>query len=416
MNSGWKKTFYIIWTGQLFSSLSSSIVGFSVVFWLSVQSQSAQVLAYAMIAALLPQIVLGMFTGVYIDKWSRKYTMIFSDLFIAFCTGILGLLFYFGAVAIWQIYLLMVLRSVGTAFHTPAMQSSTPLLAPESELMRIAGINQVIYSLSTIGGPVLGAILINSMPMTYIMSLDVIGALIACTCLLFVTIPNPVKKASEVKHNLLAEIKEGLQAIFSRKGLKYLFMGEMGAMFFIIPVASLFPLITLQYFKGTAFDLGLVESGWGVGMLLGGVIVGLRQMKHARKAMLIAMMCMVSGICFMSSGMLSINAFYFFVVLTFIGGIAATIWNSSFTVILQTNIEPDKLGRAFSTYDSLILVPSIPGLLATGFIAENIGLQNSFVIAGASMTLIGLLIFINPKIRSLDKQKPMVSESDQAAH
>ena len=60
--NNWKRTFAIIWSGQLFSTLSSSVVGFAVVFWLSTKTGSPEVLAYAMIATLLPFIVLGLFT------------------------------------------------------------------------------------------------------------------------------------------------------------------------------------------------------------------------------------------------------------------------------------------------------------------------------------------------------------------
>ena len=67
----WKRVFGIIWTGQLISTLSSSIVGYAVVFWLSIETKSAEVLAYATIAALLPQMIIGPFTGVFIDRWDR---------------------------------------------------------------------------------------------------------------------------------------------------------------------------------------------------------------------------------------------------------------------------------------------------------------------------------------------------------
>ena len=41
------------------------------------------------------------------------------------------------------------------------MQASVPLLAPKQQLTRIAGINQIISSLSNIIGPAFGALLIN---------------------------------------------------------------------------------------------------------------------------------------------------------------------------------------------------------------------------------------------------------------
>ena len=50
----WKKKFIIIWSGQLFSILRSAIVGYSVMFWLSIETKSAEVLSYAVLATLLP--------------------------------------------------------------------------------------------------------------------------------------------------------------------------------------------------------------------------------------------------------------------------------------------------------------------------------------------------------------------------
>jgi len=158
----WKRVFGIIWTGQLFSTLSSSVVGYAVVFWLSIETQSAQVLAFSTIAVLLPQMLIGPFTGVFVDRWNRRRTMIIADSFIAVCTLIMAMLFIKGNVKISFVYLLLVMRSVGSAFHVPAMQASIPLLAPESELMRISGINQIIQSVSVIAGPALKAMAVRT--------------------------------------------------------------------------------------------------------------------------------------------------------------------------------------------------------------------------------------------------------------
>ena len=92
--NNWKRVFAIIWTGQFFSILTSSIVNFAIILWLSFETKSAEVLAFAAIAAMLPQSVLGLFTGIFIDRWKRKRVMIMADSFIAFCTLILAVLFY----------------------------------------------------------------------------------------------------------------------------------------------------------------------------------------------------------------------------------------------------------------------------------------------------------------------------------
>ena len=61
------------------------------------------------------------FAGVYIDRWDRKLTMIVADGFIAFCTLIIAILFYLDLADLWYIIVLLALRSIGSAFHMPAM-------------------------------------------------------------------------------------------------------------------------------------------------------------------------------------------------------------------------------------------------------------------------------------------------------
>ena len=93
-NNNWKKKFIIIWTGQLFSILSSSIAQFSMVLWIGMETGSAEVLSYAAIAGLLPQILLGPMAGVFVDRWNRKWTMIGADSFVALfgshCSAVLS--------------------------------------------------------------------------------------------------------------------------------------------------------------------------------------------------------------------------------------------------------------------------------------------------------------------------------------
>lgn len=231
----WKKTFGIIWSGQLASILSSSVVGYAIIFWMSIETGSAEVLALAAIAGMLPQSLLGPVVGVYVDRWDRKRTMILADSFIAFCTLILAVLFWFDVAQMWHIYILLACRSVGSAFHSPSMQASVPLLAPEAQLTRVAGINQIINSLSNIIGPALGAVLISFTGIGNILLLDVAGAIIACTSLLFVHIPNPVR--GTLKPNLWREFREGFSAITAVPGMAWLFTLTILVLFFIMPSA-----------------------------------------------------------------------------------------------------------------------------------------------------------------------------------
>lgn len=399
MKENWKRTFAIIWSGQLFSTLSSSIVGFAVIFWLSIQTGSAEILALSTIATLLPQLLLGLFTGVYVDRWDRRKTMICADLFVALNSGLLAALFFFseGEADILYIYLLLALRSVGSAFHIPAMQASTPLLAPESQLMRIAGINQVIFSLSTIAGPAIAAVFVASMNMTLVLLMDVAGALLATISLLLVKIPNPPKSSELVPH-LKREIKEGFHALLQNNTILWLFIFIVFATFFIMPVATMFPLLTLDHFLGDAYRMSLIEIVWGVGMLAGGAIMSIKLMGNINKIVLINTMYIILGITFALSGMLPQEGYWFFAALTIIGGVSAAIFHGSFMVVMQTSLDPGVMGRAFSIFDTFSMLPALVGLLLTGYIADNIGITNTFVISGSAIIIIGILSFFTPAL------------------
>ncbi len=399
----WKKKFAVIWSGQLFSILSSAIVQFAIVLWLSFETKSAEVLSFAMIAALLPQTLIGPFVGVFVDRWSRKRTMILADSFVAFCSAVLALLFYLDCVEIWHIYALLAFRSVGSAFHNPAMEASVPFLAPESELLRVSGINQVIYSICNIAGPALGAVFMTSFDMTYVLMFDVVGAIIACGSLLFVFIPNPEKKSEETERDVLREMREGFNVVYEKIGLRRMMMISITVTFFLMPVATLFPLMTLNHFNGNAFQMSLVEVIWGVGMLVGGAILSIWKFK-VRKTTLINASYIVLGLTFLFSGVLPESGFVYFVILTALAGVSAPFFHGPFTSLLQIYIHPSYLGRVFSLLGSVSMLPSMVGLAATGYIADTIGVANSFIISGAVITVAGIYSFFIKTIRSLEQE------------
>jgi DHA3 family macrolide efflux protein-like MFS transporter len=134
---GWKKPFFIIWSGQVFSLLGSGLVQFALVWWLTQTTHSATVLASATMAAILPEIFLGSFAGALVDRWNRRLVMIAAGSAIALVTVLLALLFWSALIQPWHVFVILFLRSLGGVFHYNAMQASTSLMVPEQHLARI---------------------------------------------------------------------------------------------------------------------------------------------------------------------------------------------------------------------------------------------------------------------------------------
>lgn len=402
MKNSWKKKFLFIWVGQFISLISSSAVNFAIIIWLSITHGSAEVLAYGAIAGMLPAALLGPFAGVFIDRWDRKKTMMYADGFIALCTLVMSVSFYMGYESLLLIYLMLGLRSVGSAFHMPAMQAAVPMIAPESELLRIAGINQIIQSISAIAGPALGALAISLMSIGNVLLLDIAGALIAIISLVFVFIPNPdVTEQQKTSFKQVAnDLKVGFAEILSNRGLSWLFLYSTIATFCLMPVAVLFPLLTLSHFGGDKWEMSVVEMVWGVGMLIGGSMLGVFKPTWSKAGMINATMVAL-GLSLSISGLLSPSMFVVFVGMTTIGGIAAAVYNASFVSLLQEEIKPEVMGRVFSMYYSIAVLPTMFGLLGTGWAADRIGVNNVFIVLGVGIVLAGLFSYLNKSVMAL---------------
>lgn len=402
MDTNWKTRFAILWTGQFFSLITSSAVNFAIIIWLSLKTESAEVLTYAAIAGLLPQGLIGPFAGVFVDRWNRKLTMMFADGFVAFCTLIMCVSFYLGFENLALIYTVLVFRSIGSAFHMPAMQASIPLLAPKSELLRIAGINQIIRSVSNIAGPAFGALAIGILSIGNVLLLDIAGAVIAIVSLLFIIIPateNGERPKPKIKQ-VFKEMQIAYREVRKSKGLTLLFLYCSIAGICIMPISVLLPLMTIQHFNGGKLEMGIIETIWGTGALLGGLLLSTWKI-NIKKVYLVSFAHVLLGFAFLCSGFILADYFILFVALVSMGGISAAFYNSGFVATVQEMIKPDMLGRVFSMYYSLDVLPTVFALIGTGFLVSHIGLNVVFGILGFIVFVMGIISFLTPSFRDM---------------
>lgn len=329
--------------------------------------------------------------------------MIFADLFVALCTVIIAALFFFEIRGTGYIYFLLVLRSLGSALHQPAMQASVPLLAPKSELTRIAGVNEAILSVGNIAGPALAAVLLGIMDISYVMLVDAVGAAAAVTTLLFVKIPNP-ERSEHIENNFGREFKEAFTAIHAVKGMTLLFLFMVIVMFFLMPVGVMFPLMTLQHFGGTTYQMSIIEAVWGIGMLAGGGLIGIMKYRN-NDVKLLNVTYVIIGLTFALSGVLPHSGYIWFIVFTIIAGIAGSANHAMFAAVIQKKIDPAYLGRVFSVNFSITLFPAMLGLLGTGFVADSIGITAAFIISGIVIALAGIASFFFPSLIKLGESK-----------
>ncbi|HXV74767.1 MAG TPA: MFS transporter, partial [Candidatus Polarisedimenticolaceae bacterium] len=136
--------FFVVWSGQAVSLIGTQAVQFALVWWLTVRTGSATVLATATFVALAPQIVLGPFVGALVDRWNRKWIMLASDGAMAAASALLALSFLDGSATSGQVFALLFVRALGAVFHGTAMTAATSMMVPVTQLTRIQGLNQML--------------------------------------------------------------------------------------------------------------------------------------------------------------------------------------------------------------------------------------------------------------------------------
>ena len=402
------KDFLIIFTGQAFSLFGSQLVQFTLVWWLTLTTfASASVLAIAMIAALLPQIILSPFLGPFIDRWNRRKVMIIADSAIALSVIILALLFTLNLIEIWHVYVIMFVRSVGSAFHWPAMQASTTMMVPENHLSRVNGLTQSLQGLMNIIAPPLGAILIEIMPIQNILSIDVGTALLAISPLLFIRIPQPKinNKLKNIQQSALADLKDAIKFMLNWKGGLYILIGAMVINLLIMPAISLLPILVVNHFNAGALEFASLTSAMGIGMVVGGIILGI--WGGFKKRIVTGMISFILiGISLSIIGLLPPTALFFAIIVFFIAGFMMPIGNGSIFAILQAMVPPEMQGRVFTLVMSGSAAMTPIGLAIAGPVADLLGVQIWFLVGGIGMIMVGILAFFSSSVMRIEEEKP----------
>lgn len=399
--SKWKRDFFTIWTGQAISLITSAILQMAIIFYLTEKTGSAMVLSIASLVGFLPYAVFGPMIGVLVDRYDRKKIMIGADLIIAAGGAALAMIALYMELPVWMVMAVLFIRSIGTAFHSPALSAVMPLLVPEEQLTKCAGYSQSLQSISYILSPVAAAFLYSVWELNAIIAVDVLGAVIACITLAFVRIPKLSIDEQSLNRNFIKEMKEGLIALKENRGLFALLLIGTLYMFVYMPINALYPLITMEYFDGTPIHVSITEIAYASGMLIGGLLLGQFGSFKKRIALITASIFMM-GVSLTISGLLPSSGFVIFVVCCVIMGLSVPFYSGVQTALFQEKIKPEYLGRVFSLTGSIISLAMPIGLILSGAFADRIGVNYWFLISGILIIGIATICPLVNDIRKLD--------------
>ena len=390
--TGWKRNVTLYMAGQFVSMFGSMLVQHAITWQITLETKSGIIMTLFTCAALLPMTLISPFAGVWADRYNRKYLIVISDGCIALITLGLALAYLSGHRSIWLMLIVVAARSLGQGIQQPAVSAMIPQMVPLESLQRFNGIQSSIQSLNMFVSPMAAGALLSLMPIGYIFFIDVITAAIGIAIVFLFVRVSGVPRAGEVQRGIRAylhELQEGLRYINSHAWLKLIIIYGAFFSFFVSPSALLTPLQAARTFGDDVWRLTAIELVFSAGAILGGVVISAwGGFKNKAHTMILA--CVLFGLTSVLLGI--IPNFWVYLGVMLLCGATMPLYNSPSMTLLQSNIDPDKMGRVFSVMMMFSGLAMPLGMAVFGPLGDMVKIEWLLMISGAAIFISGLAL------------------------
>ena len=422
------RVFGVIWSGQLVSTIGSGLTGFALGVWIYQKTGSTTLFALNMLAFALPNLLVSPLAGALVDRWDRRWAMIFSDTGAGISTLVVALLFVSQRLEVWQVMLVTAAISAFSTFQWPAYSAATTMLVPKEQLGRASGMVQIGEAISQLISPALAGALFVTAGLGGVVLVDFVTYLFAVGTLLAVRIPRPETSAEGKagQGSLWMEATYGWRYIVARSGLLGLLMVFAAFNFLTGLIGPLIGPLILDMASPAVF--GYLGSIVGLGMLAGTLLMsawgGPKRRIHGVLGFL-----MISGLFTALLGLrpwiplMAVAGFGLMFTLPIINGSSQAIW--------QSKVAPDVQGRVFSVrrmiawstmplayllagplVDKVFKPLLVEGGALAGSVGQVIGVGAGrgtgflFIVIGFLSVLAAASGYLNPRVRMVEDELP----------
>lgn len=382
-DQNWKSSIARFLTAQTISLFGSSLVQYAIIWYITLSTSSGKMLTISTLCGFVPQIVISLFAGIWIDRWDRKKMIMLADGMIAAATLALAAAFSAGYRNIWFLFAIIVIRSAGTGIQTPAVSAIIPQMVPNTSLMKINGVQSTLSSLMMFLSPAVSGLILSIASLEVTLLIDVFTAILGIGMTAAIHIA-PHSKNLAGKGTALADLKAGFRYLKENRFVRCLLVFQLTILFLISPSAFLTPLLASRTFGAEVWRLTASEMTYSAGMILGGVLIsawgGFHKKMHTTVLAGAFYGCLMIGL-----GLAPV--FVIYLVCNTLIGITSPCYNAPITVSLQETVDPAMHGRVFS-FMQIATSCALPlGMALFGPLADRVEVQWILIGAGVLVLL-----------------------------
>jgi len=264
-----KRNFSLLWTGQLVSTMGTALTSLAASIYIFDVTGSALSVSLMLMATAAPSLLVGLFAGVFVDRFDRKIIMITSDVLRAVLVLLIPLLVPHG---IFWIYVIVALTSAISQFFDPAHESILPEVASDEEL---ASANSLI-AISQFGSTAIGfaaAGLIGSDNVNLAFYLDAATFLFSGICVALIRVKANQPEESTSASIVIQNLRSGLRQLFNTGVLRGLFYIQIIVLIsFGFSNALLLP-FSVDALHASEFEYGIQEALTSIGFVIASLLL-----------------------------------------------------------------------------------------------------------------------------------------------
>lgn len=380
-----------LWLGQAISQIGDGLTNLAILIVINQLLGSTAALATMMVVVALPQLLFGLVSGVFVDRWDRKKIMIFADLIRGGL--VLGFLFVNHPEDVWIFYVLGFLQAaVGTLFD-PAKSATIPAIVDRSNLLAANSLSQTTRVITGVIGAALAGLLVGLADTAWpAFLLDGLSFFLSALFISRMTIPGHAGQAlvGGVWHTF-SQLLDGLRFLTSRRLLVGVMVTFAITMLGLGAVNVLIVPFLVNHLQISTEALGVIEAAQVIGMVLGS---GLVAVLAARLKVAQIIVVGVLGLGSLVSVFGSVNSVWMSLVVLFLVGLCLTPVQSAAATVMQANVPDDKLGRAGSALNTVVTLASVVSMASAGLLGDALGVRQVFFLSGGVTAFAGLLAAI----------------------
>ncbi|NPV88943.1 MFS transporter [Coprothermobacteraceae bacterium] len=269
------KGFTFMALGQLISISGTAMTQLALSFWVWDKYGMATPFSIMNVLFFGASVTFTLLAGSLVDRWPRKLSIILPDLASGILTLIALALYVTNSLSLSYLYVMSLINGIFSAFQFPAYSVAMSAMLKKEEYARANALFSISEAAPALVAPILAGTLLKVIGLEGVMTIDVVTFVLAILVVMWIHIPDTRSKHETAFewNRFKSDLTFGFRYIRQRKPLLLLLTVFLLTNFFDGFGNTLFAPYILARTNSNPVALGTVQSFFGIGGLLGGILL-----------------------------------------------------------------------------------------------------------------------------------------------